>query len=86
MRRPKTESVRVFLLIFPTTISIPTGSALVFKTSIVWEWHFSETRYLFFFESRVLLKNIIIASAAAVPSSKRDALASGKPVRSVTIV
>ena len=56
------------------------GSDLVFKTSIVWGWQFFETKKVFLFFDLVALKNIVIASAAAVASSNRDALAMGKSV------
>ena len=71
-------------------ISIPNPSALVFSTAIVCGRTSSEMKNLFapaFFCSFVLLeKNMCIASAAAVPSSKREAFANGKPVRLTIIV
>ena len=52
------------------------------KTLKVWSYTFSSTRKtledLFFLEAKL----IVIASAAAVPSSKRDALATENPVNS----
>ena len=65
---------------------IPKGSARVFKTSIVCGWQLSETRNTRFSLFFVVLKNISIASAAAVASSKSDAFAIGSPVISDTIV
>ena len=62
------------------------GSDLVLRTSIVWGWHLSETRKLVFVETFDVLKNITIASAAAVASSRSDAFEIGRFVRSDTIV
>ena len=66
--------------------SIPNGSDRVFKISIVCGWDLDDTKKVFLFGSRVVLKNMSIASAAAVPSSSKDEFANGSPVRSETIV
>ncbi len=72
---------------FPETISIPRGRALAFTTSSVCGNSPSETKNLLFpalAEARLrALKSMIMASAAAVPSSSREALASrhGREVR-----
>ena len=69
----------------PTTSSMPTGSALVASTAIVWGWvsWCTTKRFESTFASRFA---IAIASAAAVASSSREALATGSPVSSLTIV
>lgn len=46
---------------------------------------FTDTRNLIFFP-RAMATHMVMASAAAVASSNRDAFANGKPVRSETIV
>jgi hypothetical protein len=48
-------------------------------------WHLSETKNLGFFP-RFTAEHIVIASAAAVPSSRSDDCAMGMPVRSAIIV
>jgi hypothetical protein len=69
-----------------TTTSIPSGRARVSTTSIVCGWQSSATRNLraagFFRTSYARC----IASAAAVASSRSEAFAIGRPVRSSTIV
>ena len=62
------------------------GSDLVFSTSIVWGWQELDTKKVDFEFTLVLLKNITIASAAAVASSRREAFESARPVRSDTMV
>ena len=62
------------------------GSDLVFSTSIVWGWQELETKKVDFEFTLVLLKNITIASAAAVASSRREAFERGRSVRSDTMV
>jgi hypothetical protein len=64
---------------------MPTPSALVLITSIVYGKICLETKNLFLSPPRVL-KAIYIASAAAVASSRRDALAMSIAVSSVIIV
>ena len=64
---------------------IPTGSARCRTTAIVCGWHRASTANV----ERLPLcapANIDMASAAAVPSSNSDALATGSPVRSLTTV
>ena len=68
-----------------TTTSIPTGSARILTTAIVWGWHRASTANVARLP-RWAPANIDMASAAAVPSSKSDALATGRPVRSLTTV
>ena len=69
----------------PTTILMLNGSARDCRHAIVCGWVSRSTK-------KVCLAwllweyDIIIASAAAVPSSRRDALAMSMPVKSVTIV
>ena len=64
---------------------MPTGSARVRSTAIVWGWVSGSTTKvsLGLFDSR---RAMLIASAAAVPSSSMDALARSRPVRSATMV
>ena len=80
MIAPKYSSFRL-TLIGPTFILIPSGLALVFMTSIVCGKHCSSTKNLFALELETLLANAI-ASAAAVASSRREALEISKPVKS----
>ena len=72
----------------PTTTSMPSGCARVRTMSIVCGWHFSETKNVRWAEASPSLSrwHIIIASAAAVPSSSIEALAISRPVISVTSV
>ena len=48
-------------------------------------WHSSEIKNLDFFPL-LMLMHMAMASAAAVPSSRREALDMGMPVRSVIMV
>ena len=87
---PKKSSVGMKVSGFPIIKSMSKLFAFPSTTSIVWIKQFSEIKNLFlpaltsFLERE--LKNIIIASAAAVPSSNKDAFASSNPVKSSTIV
>ena len=69
----------------PTSTSMPMGSARVCTTAMVWGWHRSDTkkrlRSPFTLPARRLM-----ASAAAVPSSRREALPMSRPVRSMHMV
>ncbi len=69
----------------PTTSSMPTGSARVASTAIVWGWvsWWTTNRRD---SLRVRRRAIVIASAAAVASSSSEALVIGSPVSSLTIV
>ena len=82
IKRPKTSSWLLKYFWLKRFNLIPNGLALVNKTLNVWSKTFSSTKKvfedLFFLEEKL----IVIASAAAVPSSKRDALAMEKPVNS----
>ena len=53
---------------------------------MVWGWQSSSTRNVAPSFLRLALNVMVIASAAAVPSSSRDALAISRPVRSDTAV
>ncbi len=68
----------------PTTIRIPNGAARVFSTSMVCGWQSCATKNDCAFPGCTLW-NMVIASAAAVPSSSSEALATGRPVRSSII-
>ena len=87
---PKNSDEKSKVSSLPTTNSTPIGFALVCKRDKVWGKIASETKNLltlfFFWSLSLTANNKLIASAAAVLSSKRDALASSIPVRSVTIV
>ena len=71
----------------PTTTSMPSGSARVSSTAIVCGWHRSERKKHF---PSAALSNArahnVIASAAAVASSRSDALATSSPVSDITSV
>ena len=69
----------------PTTRSMPTGSARVRSTAMVWGWvsWCTKKRFDDDFDCR---RAIVIASAAAVASSSSEALATSRPVSSVTRV
>ena len=69
----------------PSTTSIPNGSARVRITSMFWGWHASSTKNFrdLDFDARSAM---VIASAAAVDSSSREAFAMSSPVRSQIIV
>ena len=64
---------------------MPSGSALVVTTAMVWGWQSASTKKPVRFE-RPIRRNIVIASAAAVASSSIDAFAISQPVRSATMV
>jgi hypothetical protein len=69
----------------PTRSSMPTACARVSSTAIVCGWQLIDTKN----EDDglpLLRRHISIASAAAVASSSSEALATGSPVRSHTIV
>ncbi len=68
-----------------TSTVIPTGSARCRTTAMVWGWHRASTTNVERLP-RWAPANIDMASAAAVPSSRSDALATGRPVRSLTTV
>ncbi len=64
---------------------MPSGSARVSTTEMVWGWQSASTQKM----SEVLLvtrRHMVMASAAAVPSSSSEALAISQPVSSATIV
>ena len=69
----------------PTTRSMPSGSALVRITWIVWGWQSASTKNAEA-DDLVDLRAIAMASAAAVPSSSIDAFAMSSPQRSATMV
>ena len=79
---PKVSSSNLLL---PVIILIPRGSALVFTTFTVCGLMSSETIKVDLFPLRIL-QAILIDSAAAVASSRRDAFEISIPVRSQTIV
>jgi hypothetical protein len=64
---------------------MPSGSARVRTTAIVCGWQLSATKNVRRSPS-ASASHMCIASAAAVASSRSDALASGSPVRSATMV
>ncbi len=66
----------------PTRISIPTAAARVFTTAIVCGWQSSATKKALRPPLPLTAAQRWTASAAAVPSSKSDALAIGRAVRS----
>jgi hypothetical protein len=66
-------------------ISIPKGIARVLITAMVWGWQKRSTKKAFAFDLATR-SAIVIASAAAVASSRREAFATSRPVRSQTIV
>ena len=72
--------------VFPNTTLIPRAWARVCKTAIVWGWQASSTKKVAPSPLRLTLSVMAMASAAAVPSSRRDALAISRPVRSDTAV
>ncbi|MNO93116.1 hypothetical protein D3C76_847080 [compost metagenome] len=82
-RAPKNALTSVSSRSSPTTISIPSGSARVRSTSRVcgWQWLEAKNAWLPLFLLRRLQK--VMASAAAVASSSSEALAIGRPVRSL---
>ncbi len=64
---------------------MPRGSAWVCITAMFCGWQFSSTKkaLAFDFETR---RAMVMASAAALASSRSEALAISRPVRSATIV
>lgn len=81
---PATFFPEVFnLVISPTSSSRPKEAALVAITLIDWGWTLSETKIFFLLVKRQVRAR---ASAAEVPSSSNEALATSKPVKSLTIV
>ncbi len=60
--------------------------ARVCTTAMVCGWQSSATKNARRGLPSAMCRHIVIASAAAVASSSSDALASGRPVRSLTIV
>ncbi len=85
-RRPKKSPSGRPSVVSATTTSMPSASARVCTTAIVWANVSASTRkrsdLLFLFDRCAS----VIASAAAVPSSSSDAFAVGSPVRSETTV
>ena len=69
-----------------TTTSMPSGSALVVTTSMVWGWVSASTMNRFSGALRLSRRSSVMASAAAVPSSSSEALAMPMAHRSVTMV
>jgi len=69
----------------PTTTRHPSGSARVRTTSMVCGWQSLATKNALASPPFTACTRLI-ASAAAVPSSSKDAFATGRPVRSITIV
>ena len=69
----------------PTTTVIPSHFARISTTAIVCGWQSSATKN-FCRVSPVIPWHMVIASAAAVPSSSSDAPASGRPVSSEIMV
>ena len=67
------------------TISMPSGSARVARIAAVWRYTSASTASRFD-GPRTARCISVIASAAAVPSSSIEALATSSPVRSATIV
>ena len=65
--------------------SISSGAARVWITAMFWGWQSRSTKnaLAFDFDRRSAM---VIASAQAVASSSRDALATSSPVRSLTMV
>ena len=66
-------------------ISIPRGSARVRITAMVWGWQKRSTKKALAFDLATR-SAMVIASAAAVASSRRLAFATSSPVRSQTMV
>ena len=64
---------------------MPSGSARVASTAWVWSSVSTSTRNRGLVE-RLARRSSVIASAAAVASSSREAPATGRPVRSATVV
>ena len=69
----------------PTITSMPMATARACTTAMVCGWQSASTKNTG--ESDLVARRaMVMASAAAVPSSSSDALASGRPVRSATRV
>ena len=82
---PNTSSSAIAVSTSATRTSSPSGSARVCTTAMVWGWQSASTTNVS--PAAVPTRcSKVIASAAAVASSRSDALASSVPVRSVTIV
>ena len=69
----------------PITSSMPSGRARVFITAMFCGWQFSSMKKAGAFDFATL-RAMVIASAAADASSRSEALAISRPVRSATIV
>ena len=69
----------------PTSTSMPIGTARARTTSIVCGWQAASTKNTGL-SALPARRAMVMASAAAVASSSREALASGSPVRSLTSV
>ena len=82
---PQNSSVASNFAGFPITIWMPSHLARISTTAIVCGWQSSATKNFWRF-SPVIEWHMFIASAAAVPSSRSDAPASGRPVSSEIIV
>ena len=85
-RKPKTGALKSNASTSPTTTSMSRAAARVFTTSMVCGWQWSETKKVLRSAPPAIPYAIAMASAAAVPSSRSEALATGRPVRSTTIV
>ena len=68
------------------TSSMPRGSARVARIAAVWGKMSASTAKRGLLDERLARRSIVMASAAAVPSSSMEALAMSMPVRSETIV
>ena len=69
----------------PRTTSIPSGAVRVRITAMFCGWQFSSTNTALAFDLAPRCA-MVTASAAAVASSRSDALATSSPVRSTIIV
>ena len=69
----------------PTCTAMPSGAAFVFTSAIVCGWQSAATKKPSW-PGFASARHSVIASPAAVASSSSEALASGSPVRSATIV
>ena len=70
----------------PTRMSMPLAAARVSTTAIVCGWQSSATKKAVLPDLPFTAAQKWTASAAAVPSSRSEALATGRPVRSAIIV
>ena len=68
----------------PTRMLTPWKAARVRMTLMVWGWQVSATKKVFALGRA--FRHMVTASAAAVPSSSREAFATGRPVREETMV